>query len=142
MLQLDSYLEGKRTNFGFIKDIFEPFGCFFCTNFEYDAGSFDSILHQDGGETIYLRIPFFVVEGELDLRSANILFGKPYVIKHVVNVGLDFDGHSLVTATTGLSQFQEPLDTDGYIHDKSRWVQAGEDFIEKMLKSINHQLAS
>lgn len=141
MIQFDSFLEGKRTKFGFIKDVFEPFGCYFCTNFEYDEGSFDAILHQKGGETIYLRIPFIVVEGELDLRSASILFGKPYVIKHVVNIGLDYDDDSLVTAT-GLGQFQKPLDTDGFIYDKSRWAQAGKDFIDKMLKSINHEMAS
>jgi len=39
--------------------------------------------------------------------------------------GVDYDEGSLLDAT-GVSQFQTPLDKDGYIHDKSRWIQAGE----------------
>ncbi|MDQ0197650.1 hypothetical protein [Neobacillus ginsengisoli] len=37
----------------------------------------------------------------LDHSSALIEFGTPFVIKHIVNIGLD--------------QFQTPLDNDGYI---------------------------
>ena len=47
------------------------------------------------------------------------------MIKHVVHVGLDSDESSLLDAT-GFSQFQQPIDTDGEIIDKNRWIHAGE----------------
>lgn len=137
MIQFDSQIEGKKSYFGVIRDVFESHGCSFCSNFEYHEGKFDSILHRDGGETIYLRMPFWTLDGDLDHHATYIQFGKPFVIKHVVNLGLDYDEHSLVTATTGLSQFQEPIDKDGKIVDKSRWVIAGEEKINKMLRSLD-----
>src|SRR5690625_3311373 len=74
----------------------------------YHKGKFDMVLCRNGGETIYIRIPFDVLEGELDRPNAFIQFGKPYVIKHVVNTGLDWDENSLL-ATTGFNQFQSLL---------------------------------
>ncbi|MGX9136202.1 YugN family protein [Rummeliibacillus sp. JY-2-4R] len=142
MIQFDSIIEGKKAYFGYIRDVFQSYGCSFCSNFEYHEGKFDSILHRQDGETIYLRMPFRVIDGELDHRSAYIQFGRPFVIKHVVNLGLDYDENSLMTATTGLSQFQDPIDKDGNIRDKSRWAKAGEEKIERMLSSIDGELVS
>lgn len=82
-----------------------------------------------------MRLPFQVLDGELDRKDAFIEFQKPFVIKHVVNLGLDEDENSLLTAT-GFSQFQEPLDKDGYIHDKSKWEEFGEEAIGDILDKI------
>lgn len=142
MIKLNSIIEEKKVNFGVARSIFNSLGCSFCSNFEYDQGKFDAVLWREGGETIYLRVPFFVLEGELDHSNAYIQFGTPYVIKHVVNIGLDYDENSLLTATTGLAQFQEPLDRDGYIGDKSRWAQVGEETIERIVSSMNGVLSS
>jgi len=142
MIKLNSVIEGKRGNFGIVRNMFLTHGCSFCSNFEYDQGKFDTILWREGGETIYLRIPFFVLEGTLDHANTYIEFGAPYVIKHIVNIGLDYDENSLLTATTGVNQFQEPLDKDGYIRDKSRWEKAGEEKIEHVLNSMNELLSS
>lgn len=76
------------------------------------------------------------MEGMLDHSSALIQFGTPYVIKHIVNYGLDYDQNSFVTATTGLDQFQTPLDKDGQISDKSRWEQAGVEVVERIYNSM------
>ena len=142
MIQLQSDIEGKRAYFGVVRQLFDLNGCSFCSNFDYDQGKFDSVLWRDGGETIYLRIPINVLEGALDHSNAYIEFGTPYLIKHVVNLGLDYDEHSLLTGTTGLTQFQEPLDKDGYIRDKSRWEMAGEEKITQILNSIDTLLSS
>lgn len=142
MIQFESSIEGKKAEFGYIRDSFERFGCSFCSNFEYHEGKFDSILHRKDGETIYLRMPFRVIDGELDHHSAYIEFGRPFVIKHVVNFGLDYDENSLLTVTGGLSQFQEPIDKDGEIKDKNQWVQAGEQKIDEMLNSLETDLVS
>jgi hypothetical protein len=142
MIKLNSIIEEKKANFGAVRNVFHSHGCSFCSNFDYDQGKFDAVLWREGGETIYLRVPFYVLEGELDHSNAYIQFGTPYVIKHVVNIGLDYDENSFLTATTGLAQFQEPLDKDGYINDKSRWAKAGEETIERIVNSMNELLSS
>ena len=135
MIHLETDIEGKQMYFGEAQKELDQFGISMGSNWDYDRGIFDGIMHREGGETIYIRLPFQVIDGELDRRDALIEFQKPFVIKHVVNLGLDKDGSSLLT-TTGLSQFQEPLDKDGYIHDKSKWQEFGEEAIGDILDKI------
>ncbi|HBJ02758.1 YugN family protein [Lysinibacillus sp. FSL R7-0073] len=130
MLQFDSKIVGKEIGYGYLRDHIIHRGFTIGGNWEYHKGSFDAVLWRGGGETIYLRVPFIVTAGELDNEDAQIRFQKPFVIKHVANVGLDYDEGSLLEAT-GASQFQTPLDKDGHIHDKSRWIQAGEQVVEE-----------
>lgn len=136
MFELQTGIEGKRSYFGVMRDIFHDHGCSFCSNFDYDRGKFDALLWRDGGESIYLRVPISVLDGELDHPNTHIEFGTPFIIKHVVNIGLDHDENAFLTAS-GLNQFQKPLDKDGYIYDKSRWAKAGEETIEEVMSSIN-----
>src|SRR5699024_12325898 len=70
-----------------------------------------------------------------------IEFETPYVIKHVVHVGLERDENSLLS-TTGFNQFQKPLDKDGYIHDKSKWQEFGEETIGDLLNKLNYIFSS
>ncbi|WP_042355842.1 YugN family protein [Bacillus rubiinfantis] len=142
MIMLQTPIEGKRANFGVVRSIFDAHGCSFCSNFDYHQGKFDALLWRNGEESIYLRVPIYVLDGELDHSSAMVEFGTPYVIKHVVNIGLDHDENSFVTGTTGLDQFQKPVDRDGYIYDKSRWERAGIDTVERIYNSMNNLLSS
>lgn len=135
MIHLDTDMEGKQMTFGYAQQNLKKFGFNMGGSWEYDRGMFDGIIHRDGGETIYIRMPFQVLEGELDRQDAWIEFQKPFVIKHVVNVGLDKDSNSLLTAT-GFSQFQEPLDKDGHIRDKSKWQEFGEEAIGDILNLL------
>lgn len=135
MLHLDTDIEGKQMAFGYAQTELKKQGIIMGGNWEYDKGLFDGILHRDGGETIYLRLPFKVLEGELDQREARIEFEKPFVIKHVVNLGLDKDENSLLSVT-GFNQFQKPLDKDGYIHDKSKWEEFGEELVGDILDKL------
>ncbi len=135
VIELQTDIEGKTAYFGQLKDKIEDHGYVFGGSWDYDKGSFDSILLREGGETIYVRVPFHVLEGVLDGYDALIKFEKPYVIKHIVHIGLDKDGHSLLTAT-GLHQFQEPIDTDGSIKNKSKWEEAGIKSVNEIMKYI------
>ncbi|WP_339252819.1 YugN family protein [Sporosarcina sp. FSL W8-0480] len=132
MLKLQTELEGKTASFGIVSDCIRGLGYNMGGNWDYDKGCFDHILCQEGGETIYIRIPFFVTDGELDDYNASIKFGTPYIIKHVVHVGLDRSGDSLLDAT-GFSQFQQPIDKDGKIINKNRWIHAGEVAVKDLL---------
>lgn len=135
MIYLDTAIEGKQMAFGYAKHMLKQVGLELSGSWEYDRGIFDGIMHREGGETIYMRVPFQVIEGELDRDDAWIEFLKPFIIKHVVHLGLDKDSHSLLEAT-GLSQFQKPLDKDGYIHDKSKWQEFGEEIVGDLLDRL------
>ena len=136
MIKLHTDIEGKKGYFGKMRQLFNQLGYVFGGNWDYHKGKFDAILLREEGETIYLRVPFYVLEGELDRDEAFIEFKQPYVIKHVVNIGLDRDENSLLTAS-GLNQFQEPLDTDGQIIDKSRWEMEGEQAIAYVVSTLD-----
>lgn len=136
MLHLETDMENKQMSFGYATKMLKKHGFCLGGGWEYDRGFFDNAMHREKGETIYVRMPFEVLEGELDKSDALIQFQKPFVIKHVVHVGLDRDESSLLT-TTGLNQFQEPLDKDGYIRDKSKWQEFGEEAIGDILNKLS-----
>jgi hypothetical protein len=138
MLKLETVLEGQSASFGVVSDCIRELGYNLGGNWDYHKGCFDHILCQEGGETIYIRIPFIVTEKELDNYEATIKFGTSYIIKHVVHVGLDSDESSLLDVT-GFSQFQQPIDTDGKIIDKNRWIHAGEVAVEKLVDCLYAQ---
>ncbi|WP_262175559.1 YugN-like family protein [Saccharococcus sp. Marseille-Q5394] len=138
MLKLQTELEGQTASFGIVSDCIRELGYHIGGNWDYDRGCFDHILCQEGGETIYIRIPFFVTEGQLDDYEASIKFGTPYIIKHVVHIGLDRDGDSLLDAT-GFSQFQQPIDKDGKIINKNRWIHAGEVAVKDLMDCMYAQ---
>ncbi|MET0960232.1 MAG: YugN family protein [Psychrobacillus psychrotolerans] len=135
MLQLQTELEGKEIGFGDLRSRIDSLGYTIGGNWDYHKGSFDNVLWRDEGETIYLRLPFEVVEGELDNYDAQIKFQTPYVIKHVVNIGLDDEENSLLTST-GFNQFQPPVDKDGQIENQNKWTAAGEQAVEKIVRLV------
>lgn len=135
MIHLDTNVEGKRLTFGEAQTQLKPFGFDIGGNWDYDRGIFDGILERNRGETIYLRLPFHVIEGQLDQASALIEFQKPFIIKHVVNLGLAKDSSALLSAS-GLGQFQKPLDRDGYIPNKDHWQEFGEEVVGDILNEL------
>ncbi|WP_100012400.1 YugN family protein [Lentibacillus sediminis] len=138
MIKLKSEIEGKRAYFGQMQKLCKPCGYTLCGSWEYDGGFYDSLLWRENGESIYVRIPFHVVEGGLDSPNALLEFGIPFVIKHVVHIGLDRDEDSLFSTGSGLvNQFQDPLDKDGQIHRKNQWEEAGEQSINQVLSYIS-----
>src|SRR5690606_3359132 len=66
MINLETDLEGKQMSFGFARKKLKEYGFHIGGNWDYDRGMFDGILNRENGETIYLRLPFHVLEGELD----------------------------------------------------------------------------
>ncbi|HWL25343.1 MAG TPA: YugN family protein [Ureibacillus sp.] len=136
MINLQTELDGKHAKFGFLHEKLKKDGFCLGSYWEYDRGFFDSVLAKREGETIYLRLPFVVTQGELDSYHANIKFQTPYVVKHVVHVGLEHDGSALLDAT-GFSQFQTPIDKDAEIINKSKWVHKGEEVVGKVVNYLN-----
>ena len=135
MIKLETDLEGQQASFGVVSDCIRDIGYHLGGNWDYDNGCFDYTLCREGGESIYVRIPFRVTKGELDQYEAEIEFDRPYIIKHVVHIGLDSDEGSLLNAG-GFNQFQEPIDKDGKITNKNRWIHAGEVAVNELLNCL------
>lgn len=138
MLFLETDIAGEQMEFGDARNLLKDHGFTLGGNWEYHYGYFDGIIHREHeqGETIYIRIPFKVIKGELDHHRALIEFEQAFVIKHVVNVGLDRDANSLLDAT-GFSQFQKPLDKDAHISNKNMFVEFGEEAVGDILNRLN-----
>jgi hypothetical protein len=138
MLSITSEITGKKSYYGYFKPIFEKNDIHMCGNWEYYEAYFDSTLYQKDGVSIYLRIPAEVVEGKLDDCDACVQFGEPFMIKHVMYMGLmkdDMDFSAL--DVIGLNQFQKPVDPDDHIEQQAKWRQVGERKIDSILKYIH-----
>lgn len=135
MLPLESDLEGRVIRFDMMCKVAKRHGYFLCGNWDYDHGKFDTILWREGGETIYTRLPFIVVKGMLDRRDAHLRFGTPYVIKHVVNLGLEKESAGLLEVA-GFAQFQKPLDPDGQINDHDQWKEIARASIAPIIREM------
>ncbi|MEZ7172147.1 YugN family protein [Sporosarcina sp. OR05] len=130
MIELKTSMPGKKALFGDACTVLGEHGLQMGGNWDFDKGYFDTILHQDGDDSIYLRVPFDVIDGMLDEDSAMIEFGKPFIIRHVLNIGLD-DDDSPVLAAVGLDQFQKPDDPDAPIPYSEKWVEEGEAHVSR-----------
>ncbi|PEJ57331.1 MULTISPECIES: YugN-like family protein [unclassified Bacillus (in: firmicutes)] len=100
-------IEGKLKNHGFVIG----------ANWDYDHGSFDLLMRDDDGYQ-YLRLPFNVTSGSLDMNGAVIQFESPFLLTHVYNEGLDDNIGYEGNLTGSLNQFQEPIDPDAKVPRK------------------------
>ncbi|MFC6331826.1 YugN family protein [Paenibacillus septentrionalis] len=134
MLSIPStFIEGKHAYYGEIKDAFEERGFVINGNWEYYKAFFDHILHQHEGETIYLRLPIYVLQGKLDRDDAFFEFGQPFLLKHLVHTGIASDDNDFgILDAIGLAQFQKPLDPDDKIEKEDKWRHAGLSAIERL----------
>lgn len=133
MLSIPSDLEGKRALYGDFHRDFEKEGFHICGNWEYYHAYFDAVLHQQEGVTIYVRLPAKVVQGKLDQEDALLEFGRPFLIKHIVHIGI-VEGEADYSALNaiGLDQFQAPLDPDDRIEQEGKWRRAGRQAISRI----------
>src|SRR5690625_1272264 len=93
MIHLETDIEGKQMYFGEAQKELGSFGISMGGNWDYDRGIFDGIMHREGGETIYIRLPFQVIDGELDRRDAFIEFQKPFIRSEEHTSELQSRGH-------------------------------------------------
>lgn len=116
MIQIESTLEGKRFRLHKLEQALKPKGYVIGGNWDYESGSFDYKMADDGGYQ-FLRLPFTAAEGQLDSDGAVVRLGTPYVLSHVYQRGLDdFAGSGALSGS--FNQFSEPQDPDGQIKEK------------------------
>jgi hypothetical protein len=128
----DTSIVGKEGTYGELRETFARFRFHLGGNWDYDHGSFDRILAEEGEATIYVRVPFDVTEGELDAPEAKVVFGNPYVLKHVVQTDTTLNEEGFDSGL--LNQFQEPADPDAGLDGK--WVEEGRRVVEEVARTL------
>lgn len=129
----DTSIVDKTGTFGDLRETFDRFQFHLGGNWDYDHGSFDRILAEDGEATVYVRVPFQVTEGELDDPAAKVVFGTPYVIKHVAQADTTLNEEGLDSGL--LNQFQKPADPDAPLDE--RWVEEGRRAVEEVARFLH-----
>jgi hypothetical protein len=131
MKPLESPLEHKKAAYNEMRETLGGFGFSLGGNWEYDHGYFDRPL--DEAHKVWLRIPFQVERGSADLENedtdATVEVGKPFVLKHVYNEGLDPEAEA-ETYGAMLDQFQAPTDADAGV--ESEWIAKGAEVLREV----------
>lgn len=119
-----------------LKDALERYHFGLGGNWEYNHGSFDRRLDGER-QTVWLRIPFEVVHGELDPISpqpgTRVMVGTPYVLRHLYNEGDDHTAH-FYTLGALVDQFQAPVNADAAV--QSSYVTEARDVLRDVEASL------
>lgn len=133
MITLASSLQGKRFNLYELEQKLKPMGFVIGGNWDYDHGSFDYKIDDEGGYQ-FLRLPFSATDGQLDSPGVSVRFSQPYVLAHVYQRGLD-DYASAGVISGSTNQFSEPQDPDGQV--KEKYIIAGKRLLEEVETILN-----
>ncbi|MFD1707813.1 YugN-like family protein [Siminovitchia sediminis] len=128
MIHIDSSIEGRRFNLHKLEQLLKPKGYTIGGNWDYDRGFFDYKMANDEGYQ-FLRVPFTAVEGQLDMNGAVVELGKPFVLNHVYQRGLD-DHVDVGNVTASVNQFSEPEDPDGSVDEE--YVKQGKELVQSL----------
>jgi hypothetical protein len=128
MIEILSRLEGEHFDLFKLEQKLKPKGYSIGGNWDYDQGAFDYKMTDDGAYR-FLRLPFTAVDGQLDDSNCTVKFGRPYLLSHVYQQGLDDQAHSDNSSAT-FNQFQEPVDKDGEIPEN--YLEMGKALVKEL----------
>jgi hypothetical protein len=107
-------------------------------NWDYRGGCFDRALDEE--RTLFLRVPFTVMEGELDAEDDGqdtvVKLGSPFLLRHLYQKGTDETARMRLGGAL-FDQFQTPQDVDAPLDNKERWVAEGNRWIALIQKRFN-----
>ncbi|WP_424766339.1 YugN family protein [Paenibacillus sp. sgz302251] len=121
MIPISSVLESREQHFIQMRELLERQQFSLGGNWDYDKGFFDRALDEE--RKVWLRVPFDVVNGNIDVESTDteaiIRLGTPYVLKHLYREGNDPEASVRVVGAL-FDQFQTPVDPDAEV--EQQWV--------------------
>ena len=126
MIEMPSQIENQQYKLIDLEKKLKPLGYDIGGNWDYDHGYFDYKM-DDEVSYLFLRVPFTAVEGELDRRGVVVQLGRPFLLSHVYQKGLDDHVHD---PNPWVNQFSEPVDKDGQF--PQNWVQTGKDLVKEL----------
>lgn len=139
MLALHSKLEGREANYLEVKRTLHTLGFVLGGQWTYEHGFFDHAL--DASRMVWLRLPFTVMEGEIDEAAdmhTTIRFGQPFVLCHVYETGTDAQAKVRLLGAL-MDQFQSPKEADGTVsHVHQHQAMIGLQKVEKAILYTKH----
>jgi hypothetical protein len=126
MIEVPSQLEGHSFNFYRLEQELKPLGYVIGGNWDYDHGYFDYKIDDEVGYQ-FLRVPFTSVDGQLDSQNTTVQIGRPFLLSHKYQIGLDdqVGGNSPT-----FNQFSEPQDSDAQFPEK--YIDLGKSLVKEL----------
>lgn len=128
MIEMPSRIEGKRMTLSELEEKLKPMGYSIGGNWDYDHGSFDYKISDQGGY-LFLRIPFDAIEGQLDADGCRVEIQRPFLLAHIYQEGLDDHAHSS-NATASFNQFSEPVEEDADV--PTQYIEIGKSLLKQV----------
>lgn len=128
MISITSEIENKSFQLVDLEHKLKPLGYVIGGNWDYDHGYFDYKIEDESGYQ-FLRVPFTAVDGQLDTNGATVKIGKPFLLTHKYQRGLD--DHADAGDFSGLTnQFSEPQNPDAQVPEK--YIDLGKSLVEEL----------
>lgn len=134
MIQLDSGIENQLYAFDDLENILKRLGFVIGGNWDYDHAYFDYKIESDEEKYVYLRIPVTTEIGNLDEAGAQVRIGKPFVLAHRYESGIDHHNSEIGNFTGMINQFQAPEEKDAHVDNIYK------EKAEQVLKQVEHAL--
>ncbi|KIL46870.1 hypothetical protein KP77_24380 [Jeotgalibacillus alimentarius] len=137
MHTFQSSIEGMEFPLILLEDRLKKEGYVIGGNWEYDHGSFDLLLEQQG-DYLYLRLPFEAEGGELDKDDSTVRMLQPFLLSHQYDPDRDQDASS-GAVSAAFNQFQSPEDQDAPLTPEQ--IEHGSAALERAEKLLNQVYA-
>ncbi|MED4227754.1 YugN-like family protein [Neobacillus cucumis] len=132
MFEIPSKVEGKQFELYKLELKLKPIGYTIGGNWDYDHGAFDYKLNDEDSYQ-FLRLPFSAIDGELDSGGCKVEIGRPFLLSHQYEAGIDEHGDTGDFSGT-LNQFQAPTDQDADI--PSPYIDKGKRLVAELEKVL------
>ncbi|KAA0545403.1 hypothetical protein FZW96_18735 [Bacillus sp. BGMRC 2118] len=127
MIEIPSQLEGQSFNLYRLESSLKPIGYVIGGNWDYDHGYFDYKIDDEVGYQ-FLRVPFTAVDGQLDSQNTTVQLGRPFLLSHKYQIGLDDHVRGIDPGT--FNQFSEPQDPDATFPTK--YIDLGKSLVKEL----------
>ncbi len=128
VIEIPSRIEGKTYTLYDLEQKLKPAGYDIGGNWDYDHGYFDYKIDSEVGYQ-YLRVPFTSIDGQLDARGATVRMGRPLLLSHKYQIGLD-DNADSGNFSASFNQFSEPQDPDATFPEK--YIDLGKELVKEL----------
>ncbi|TFB13784.1 hypothetical protein E3U55_15380 [Filobacillus milosensis] len=135
MKQLESGIDNQIFNYNDLENILKRLDFVIGGNWEYDHAFFDYQIEKDDEQYVFLRIPVNTEIGNLDEPDAQVKIGKPFVLAHRYESGIDHQS-SIGNLSGSFNQFQSPEEPDAEVD--SEFVTEAEQVLQKVERALLH----
>jgi len=130
MIPIPSKIEGQTFQLYKLEQELKPLGYTIGGNWDYDHGYLDYKIDDRVGYQ-FLRVPFEAVDGQLDSQGTTVQLGRPFLLSHKYQEGLDDHIHNEVGAmSASFNQFSEPVDPDASFPEK--YIDLGKSLVSEL----------